>query len=127
MATFYRYWDEFGSMMMCIGCNTNDHCSIDTVFLISVDVTKHIKNTEYICQLMYAVVEVSPSIVVHIVIDNDANFKVDGTLLMECRSHILWIPYANDYIDLMLMDIEKEAEVRHYIDLMLMDIGCLLG
>ncbi|XP_006596862.1 uncharacterized protein [Glycine max] len=50
--------------------------------------------------------------VVQVIIDNAANFKAAGELLMHTRPYLYWTPCAAHCIDLILEDLEKHLKVH---------------
>ena len=56
--------------------------------------------------------EVGKENVIQVVIDNSANYKVVGHLLMTKRKRLFWTPCAAHCVDLMLEDYEKKILVR---------------
>ena len=83
------------------------------VFLKSVDASHISKTTDKIFKMINDVVEeVGEENTVQVVIDNAANYKAIGQLLMQKRNKLYWTPCAAHYIDLMLEDFEKKLKVH---------------
>ena len=83
------------------------------LFLSSID-TSHISKTSYkVFEILDAIVErIGEANVVQVIIDNAANYKAVGHLLMEKRKNLYWTPCATHCIDLILEDFEKKLEVH---------------
>ena len=72
-----------------------------------------LQTTEKVFEMMDSIVEeVGKENVIQVVIDNSANYKVVGHLLMTKRKRLFWTTCAAHCVDLMLEDYEKKILVR---------------
>jgi len=77
-------------------------------FLPSVDTFNMSKTVDKVFKMLDAIVErIGEENVVQVVIDNAANYKAVGQLLIEKRKSLFWTPCAAHCIDLILKDFEK--------------------
>lgn len=83
------------------------------MFFKSIDVSRNIKNVEYLCGVLEDVGEEN---VVQIVTDNAANYVAVGKLLMERHSTLFWTPCAAHCIDLILEDLSKIPWIKTCVD-----------
>ena len=124
--SLHSKWKKYGCTLMCDGWSSRTkkpiinfmvYCDRQMVFHSSVDTTGQTKTAEYIFRLMDgAVEEVGEEQVVHVVTDNEPNFKAAGQMLMQKRQHLFWSPCAAHCIDLMLEDIGKMSHIKKTIE-----------
>jgi len=117
------YWKKNGCTIMTDGWTDRRRRTIlnflvnspkGTVFLKSIDASDICKTTDKIFRMMDDVVEeVGEENVIQVVIDNAANYKATGELLMQKRKKLYWTPCAAHCIDLMLEDFEKKIPLHH--------------
>jgi len=82
-------------------------------FLSSVDTSNMSKTADKVFKMLCAILErIKEENIVQIIIDNAANYKVAGQLLMGKRKRLFWISYVTHCIDLILKDFEKKLEVH---------------
>ncbi|KAH6785783.1 hypothetical protein C2S51_038238 [Perilla frutescens var. frutescens] len=83
-----------------------------TIFLKTVDASDYVKDAKKLFKLLDGVIEeVEEDIVVQVVTDNAAIYKVVGHLLMDKMKSLYWTPCAAHCIDLML---EKIGELSQH-------------
>jgi hypothetical protein len=93
------------------------YCKAGTVFWKSVDASGKVKNANYLFQLMDSMVEeIGEKRVVQVVTDNAAAYKLAGSMLMEKREHLYWVPCSAHCIDLMLEDICEDNVVENVVN-----------
>ncbi|XP_021979322.2 uncharacterized protein LOC110875431 [Helianthus annuus] len=87
-------------------------------FIKSVDASDIESNVEGLCNLFSEIVEIVGSKnIVHLVIDNAANYKVAGRLLCDRYPMISWSPCAAHCINLILKDVSELEDVSTLIQL----------
>ena len=126
IATLKEKWPEYGCTIMCDGWSSRTkkpiinfmvYCDRNMIFHTSVDTTNKIKSADYIFSLMDKVVEeIGEAHVVHIVTDNEPNFKAAGALLMANRRHLFWSPCAAHCLDLMLEEIGNMKSIKSVLN-----------
>ncbi|XVF07012.1 hypothetical protein REPUB_Repub06bG0100900 [Reevesia pubescens] len=114
-------WKETGCTIMADGwtdqcrrtlINFLVYCPRGTVFLKSVDASNASKIADLLYKLFKEIVLfVSPENVVHMVIDNVANYVAAERLLENEFPTLYWSPCAAHCLNLMLLDIGKLDEV----------------
>jgi hypothetical protein len=93
------------------------YCPKRTVFLKIVDVSDVSKTATWLHQLFREVVlYVGVENIVHMVIDNAANYVATGKLLMEEFLSIFWSLCAAHYINLILQDIGKLQSICFIVE-----------
>ena len=71
------------------------------------------KTADKVFKILYTIVErIEEENIVQIIIDNTANYKAVGQLLMEKRKRLFWTSYVAHCIDLILKDFKKKLEVH---------------
>ncbi|XP_052727463.1 uncharacterized protein LOC108329753 [Vigna angularis] len=113
-------WKKTGCTIMSDGwtdrkrrfiCNFLVNSPRGTVFLYSLDTSDISKTADKVFKMLDDVVEfVGEENVVQVVIDNAANFKAAGELLMQKREKLYWTPCAAHCIDLIFEDFEKNLK-----------------
>lgn len=83
-----------------------------TIFLKSIDASAISKTDDKVFKMMDDIVKEVGENVVQIVMDNTANYKAAGEMLMEKRKMLYWTPCAAHCIDLMLEDFEKKIPIH---------------
>ena len=88
-------------------------CPKRTIFLKSVDTSQHSKIADMLYKLFRDVILfIEAENVVHIVIDNAANYVAAGRLLEAEFAKLYWSPSATHCLNLMLQDTGKFDEVK---------------
>lgn len=91
------------------------YCPKGIAFIKSVDASAIVTDAQLLCNLFSEIVDmVGASNVVHLVTDNESNFKAAGRLLNEKYGNICWSPCAAHCLNLILQDISK---MPHVVDL----------
>ncbi|GAU17928.1 hypothetical protein TSUD_330520 [Trifolium subterraneum] len=122
----YRsYWKDTGCTLLVDGwtdrcrrtlINFLVYCLKGTVFIKSVDASKHSKTANMLFKLFKEVVlYVGPENVVQFVTDNAANYVAARKLLENEFPKLYWSPCATHCINLMLQDMGKLEEVREAV------------
>ena len=124
--TYREIWKKTGCTSMADGwtnqkrrtlINLLVYCPKRTVFLKIVDVSDVSKTTTWLHQLFREVVlYVGVENIVHMVIDNAANYVATGKLLMEEFPSIFWSLCAAHYINLILQDIGKLQSICFIVE-----------
>ncbi|XP_014515493.1 uncharacterized protein LOC106773303 [Vigna radiata var. radiata] len=115
-------WKRIGCTIMYDGwtdrkgryiCNFLVNSPKWTIFLYSLDTSDISKIVDKVFKMLDDVVEFAgEENVVQVVIDNAANFKAGGELLMQKRERLYWTPCAAHCIDLIFEDFEKNLKVH---------------
>jgi hypothetical protein len=93
------------------------HCPRGTMFIKSVDASRHVKDATLLCELMDGFIqEIGLHNVVQIITNNATNYVVVGRMLMERHRSLVWTPCAAHYIYLMLEDMRKTSFIKEVID-----------
>jgi len=94
-------------------CNFLVNSPKGTIFLYSLDTLYISKMDDKVFKMLDEVVEfVGEQNVIQVVIDNAANFKAVGDLLMQKREQLYWTPCVTHSIDLIFEDFEKNLKVH---------------
>jgi hypothetical protein len=119
-------WTEYGCTLMSDGWMDTSHRHIinflansptGTFFLGSVDASSEIANAQLLADLLEQQVgNIRKEYVVQIVIDNGANFKAEGKILMVRIPHLFWTPCAAHCLNLLLQDIGEIKEFNTTIN-----------
>ncbi|XP_026383598.1 uncharacterized protein LOC113279103 [Papaver somniferum] len=119
-----RTWAENGVTIMSDGwtdirkrqlinflVNTPD----ETVFLKTIDASKHVKDAGRLFQMLNEIVEeVGEEHVVQVVTENVVAYKAAGDLLMQKWRRLYWTPCAEYCIDLILEKLFEEGSEKDY-------------
>ncbi|XP_054797523.1 uncharacterized protein LOC129302636 [Prosopis cineraria] len=115
--SFRNFWDDIGCTIMADGWQDQANRQLinflvysprGIVFIKSVDASDIVKDAQNLCNLFTEMVDfVGVTNVVHLVIDNAANYKAAGQLLCDKFPSIFWSPCAAHYLNLILGDIGK--------------------
>ncbi|XP_015934547.1 uncharacterized protein LOC107460676 [Arachis duranensis] len=118
---YREIWKQIGCIIMVDGwidrcrhtlINFLVYCPKGTAFLKSVDTSHVLKIADTLFKLLKDVVLfVGPENVVHVVMDNAANYVAIGRLLESEFPRLYWSPYAVHFVNLMFEVIEKLEEV----------------
>ncbi|XP_023736928.2 uncharacterized protein LOC111884863 [Lactuca sativa] len=118
--SFRPQWKKFGCSIMSGFWTDGKHrslinflvnCPTGTVFLKSIDASKHIHNVEYIVKKVNEVIaEVGEENVVQFITDNGSNYKAAGKILEEQHPKLFWTPCAAHCVNLIVQDIGKKEE-----------------
>ncbi|XP_057755510.1 uncharacterized protein LOC130974668 [Arachis stenosperma] len=88
------------------------YCSKGLCFVKSVDASSMVKNASSLCDLFSEVIEwIGPDNVVHVVIDNAANYVAAGRLINKKFENIHWSPCAAHCLNLILKDISSMPHI----------------
>ena len=119
-----KRWVKYGCTILTDGwtgptrlsiINIMVYCAGATVFLKSVDASKHTKTGEYIYGILRSVLkEIGKHNVVQVVTDNGSNYRSAG-LKLQRKYHVYWTPCAAHCLDLMFEDIGKRDSVKQTI------------
>nr|XP_025653463.1 uncharacterized protein LOC112749428 [Arachis hypogaea] len=114
-------WKETGCTLMADGwtdqrqrtlINFLVYCSKGLCFVKSVDASSMVKNASSLCDLFSEVIEwIGPDNVVHVVIDNAANYVAAGRLINKKFENIHWSPCAAHCLNLILKDISSMPHI----------------
>ncbi|XP_019427193.1 PREDICTED: uncharacterized protein LOC109335514 [Lupinus angustifolius] len=118
---FRNFWKETGCTIMANGWKDQRNRQLIN-FLVyspkeiscvrSVDASDGVRDARTLCNLFIELVEfVGVTNVVHLVTDNAANYKVEGSMFSEKFSSIFWSPCAAYCLNLILGDIGKMEHV----------------
>nr|GEX85870.1 hypothetical protein CTI12_AA269330 [Tanacetum cinerariifolium]GEY00486.1 hypothetical protein CTI12_AA269330 [Tanacetum cinerariifolium] len=71
------------------------NCPTCTIFLKSIDASKHVKDAQLIMKMINEVIEnIGGENILHFIIDNGSNFKAAGAILEEQHPMLFWTPCA---------------------------------
>ena len=91
------------------------YCPQGILFVKFVDASNIVKNYTNLFNLFDEIIEwVGPSNIVHMVIDNVANYVATGRLIFQKYKHINWSPCAAYCLNLIFKDIFK---LNHVVEL----------
>ncbi|RLM69691.1 uncharacterized protein C2845_PM17G09330 [Panicum miliaceum] len=115
-------WKQYGCTLMSDGwTDRRGHHLINflvnslegTFFLESVDASSEVHDQVMLTDLLEKkIMDIGVDKVVQAVIDNGANYKAAGKLLMERFPTLYWAPCAAHCLDLMLEDVAKLKEFK---------------
>ncbi|OAY76838.1 hypothetical protein ACMD2_17805 [Ananas comosus] len=121
-----QQWEMYGVTLMCDSwtgqtkmsiINFLIYCNGKVIFHKLIDATGRFEDADYIYALLEQVLrEVGEKCVVQIVLDNSANFKKAGKLLMQRHPHLFWTPYAAHCINLMMSDFGEINRMKKTVD-----------
>ncbi|XP_031252359.1 zinc finger BED domain-containing protein 6-like [Pistacia vera] len=116
-------WEEVGCTLMADGwIDTSDrslinflvYCPKGVCFIKSVDASDVVKDVFTLFKLFEEMtLWVGPNNIVHVVMDNGANFKAVGRMLSEKYENITWSPCVAHCINLILKDISELDHIVH--------------
>jgi len=117
-----RAWKHYGCTLMSDGWSDRKGRHLinflvnsleGTYFLESIDASSEVHDAYMLAGLLEKKVEeIGKDKVVQVVIDNGANFKAAGKILMDRVPTIFWSPCAAHCLDLMLEDIGNLSEFK---------------
>ena len=94
------------------------HYPKGTMFIKSMDASKHIKDAATICELLDGFIrEIGVQNVVQVITDNAANYVSAGKMLMERHPTLFWTPCAAHCLDLLLEDMGKLSFIKEAVDM----------
>ncbi|XP_031273836.1 uncharacterized protein LOC116132325 [Pistacia vera] len=121
---YKKTWKDVGCTLMVDGWTDNSHRMLinflmyfpkRVCFVKSMDASDVVKDIGTLLSLFEEIaLWVRPNNIVHLVIDNGANYKVARRMLYEKYSSITWSPCAAHCIDLIL---KNTAEMNHIVNL----------
>ena len=105
-------------MRQCHIINFLANSLVGTFFLESVDASSEVANAQMLADLLEKQINrIGKEYVMQIVIDNGANFKAAGRILVERMPQLFWTPCAAHRLDLMLEDIGKIKDFSSCINM----------
>ncbi|XP_028086889.1 uncharacterized protein LOC114287651 [Camellia sinensis] len=117
-------WADFGCTIMGDGWADGRHrtlinflvyCPRGITFVKSVDASDVVKDAPLLFKLFEEIIEwVGASNIVHMVIDNGANYVAAGRLVSETYKNSNWSPCAVHCLNLVLSDISKLNHVKEF-------------
>ncbi|GKA10253.1 zinc finger, CCHC-type containing protein [Tanacetum coccineum] len=84
-------------------------CPTGTIFLKSIDASKHVKDAQLIVKMINEVIEdVGEENILQFITDNGSNIKAAGAILEEQHPKLFWTPCAAHYVNLVIGDIGEK-------------------
>eukprot|EP00253_Pinus_taeda_P001557 PITA_01557 len=94
------------------------YCPKGTMFIKSLDASKHIKDAATIYESLDGFIqEIGVQNVVQVITDNAANYVSAGKMLMERHPTLFWTPCAAHCLDLLLEDMRKLSFIKEAVDM----------